>query len=168
MRDTGRNRTGFKSGFANQQSPVKAAKGSGATIISPLESIIKNVEKQVKFGTRNRVMAVLGMYADNVPGFANFIEPVPPDQVKNIINIEKLSDEFLGRMSESLDENDLFNLTEVFEDVFGTQVEGYTPVVIPGKQIVTYLNKGKHKYYQVHDKALFNAITNLTPVQTGK
>ena len=168
MRDTGRNRTGFKSGFANQQSPVKTAKGSGATIISPLESIIKNVEKQVKFGTRNRVMAVLGMYADNVPGFANFIEPVPPDQVKNIINIEKLSDEFLGRMSESLDENDLFNLTEVFEDVFGTQVEGYTPVVIPGKQIVTYLNKGKHKYYQVHDKALFNAITNLTPVQTGK
>lgn len=168
MRDTGRNRTGFKSGFANQQSPVKTAKGSGATIISPLESIIKNVEKQVKFGTRNRVMAVLGMYADNVPGFANFIEPVPPDQVKNIINIEKLSDEFLGRMSESLDENDLFNLTAVFEDVFGTQVEGYTPVVIPGKQIVTYLNKGKHKYYQVHDKALFNAITNLTPVQTGK
>lgn len=168
MRDTGRNRTGFKSGFANQQSPVKTAKGSGATIISPLESIIKNVEKQVKFGTRNRVMAVLGMYADNVPGFANFIEPVPPDQVKNIINIEKLSDEFLGRMSESLDENDLFNLTEVFEDVFGTQVESYTPVVIPGKQIVTYLNKGKHKYYQVHDKALFNAITNLTPVQAGK
>ena len=168
MRDTGRNRTGFKSGFANQQSPVKTAKGSGATIISPLESIIKNVEKQVKFGTRNRVMAVLGMYADNVPGFANFIEPVPPDQVKNIINIEKLSDEFLGRMSESLDENDLFNLTEAFEDVFGTQVESYTPVVIPGKQIVTYLNKGKHKYYQVHDKALFNAITNLTPVQTGK
>lgn len=168
MRDTDRNRTGFKSGFANQQSPVKTAKGSGATIISPLESIIKNVEKQVKFGTRNRVMAVLGMYADNVPGFANFIEPVPPDQVKNIINIEKLSDEFLGRMSESLDENDLFNLTEVFEDVFGTQVESYTPVVIPGKQIVTYLNKGKHKYYQVHDKALFNAITNLTPVQTGK
>lgn len=168
MRDTGRNRTGFKSSFANQQSPVKTAKGSGATIISPLESIIKNVEKQVKFGTRNRVMAVLGMYADNVPGFANFIEPVPPDQVKNIINIEKLSDEFLGRMSESLDENDLFNLTEVFEDVFGTQVESYTPVVIPGKQIVTYLNKGKHKYYQVHDKALFNAITNLTPVQTGK
>lgn len=168
MRDTGRNRTGFKSGFANQQSPVKTAKGSGATIISPLESIIKNVEKQVKFGTRNRVMAVLGMYADNVPGFANFIEPVPPDQVKNIINIEKLSDEFLGRMSESLDENDLFNLTEVFEDVFGTQVESYTPVVIPGKLIVTYLNKGKHKYYQVHDKALFNAITNLTPVQTGK
>ena len=168
MRDTGRNRTGFKSGFANQQSPVKTAKGSGATIISPLESIIKNVEKQVKFGTRNRVMAVLGMYADNVPGFANFIEPVPPDQVKNIINIEKLSDEFLGRMSESLGENDLFNLTEVFEDVFGTQVESYTPVVIPGKQIVTYLNKGKRKYYQVHDKALFNAITNLTPVQTGK
>ena len=168
MRDTGRNRTGFKSGFANQQSPVKTAKGSGATIISPLESIIKNVEKQVKFGTRNRVMAVLGMYADNVPGFANFIEPVPPDQVKNIINIEKLSDEFLGRMSESLDENDLFNLTEVFEDVFGTQVESYTPVVIPGRQIVTYLNKGKRKYYQVHDKALFNAITNLTPVQTGK
>lgn len=168
MRDTGRNRTGFKSGFANQQSPVKTAKGSGATIISPLESIIKNVEKQVKFGTRNRVMAVLGMYADNVPGFANFIEPVPPDQVKNIINIEKLSDEFLGRMSESLDENDLFNLTEAFEDVFGTQVESYTPVVIHGKQIVTYLNKGKHKYYQVHDKALFNAITNLTPIQTGK
>ena len=168
MRDTGRNRTGFKSGFANQQSPVKTAKGSGDTIISPLESIIKNVEKQVKFGTRNRVMAVLGMYADNVPGFANFIEPVPPDQVKNIINIEKLSDEFLGRMSESLDENDLFNLTEAFEDVFGTQVESYTPVVIPGKQIVTYLNKGKHKYYQVHDKALFNAITNLTPIQTGK
>lgn len=168
MRDTGRNRTGFKSGFANQQSPVKTAKGSGATIISPLESIIKNVEKQVKFGTRNRVMAVLGMYADNVPGFANFVEPVPPDQVKNIINIEKLSDEFLGRMSESLDENDLFNLTEAFDDIFGTQVESYTPVVIPGKQIVTYLNKGKHKYYQVHDKALFNAITNLTPVQTGK
>ena len=165
MRDISRSTKGYKNSFANQQSPIKNARGSGATIISPLESIMRNVEKYVKFGTRNKVMGVLALYADDISGFANFIEPVPPDQIKKTVSIRGLSDKFLKVMSENLNDNDLYTLTEAFDDIFGTQIESYTPVVIPGKQIVTWLENGEYKYYQIHDKALFDAITNLTPTQ---
>lgn len=165
MRDISRSTKGYKNSFANQQSPIKNARGSGATIISPLESIMRNVEKYVKFGTRNKVMGVLALYADDISGFANFIEPVPPDQIKKTVSIRGLSDKFLKVMSENLNDNDLYTLTEAFDDIFGTQIESYTPVVIPRKQIVTWLENGEYKYYQIHDKALFDAITNLTPTQ---
>lgn len=160
----GKNKTGVKSTFANQHTPISKAKGSGASIISPLESIMQNTSRFVKFGMRNKVMGTLVNYADNVEGFAQFMEEVPPDKIRHSIGIipqvEKLKD-----IMSDLDEPDFLELSDALDNIFGDSVTSYTPVAKEGKQIVTYMDGGKYRYFQVHDKPLYDAIANMTPRQ---
>ncbi len=160
----GKNKTGVKSTFANQHTPISKAKGSGASIISPLESIMQNTSRFVKFGVRNKVMGTLVNYTDNVEGFAQFMEEVPPDKIRHSIGIipqvEKLKDIMSG-----LDEPDFLELSDVLDNIFGDSVTSYTPVAKAGKQIVTYMDSGKYRYFQVHDKPLYEAIANMEPRQ---
>lgn len=160
----GKNKTGVKSTFANQHTPISKAKGSGASIISPLESIMQNTSLFVKFGVRNKVMGTLVNYTDNVEGFAQFMEEVPPDKIRHSIGIipqvEKLKDIMSG-----LDEPDFLVLSDALDKIFGDSVTSYTPVAKVGKQIVTYIDGGMYRYFQVHDKPLYDAIANMEPRQ---
>lgn len=155
---------GVKSTFANQHTPIARAKGSGASVISPLESIINNINNFVKFGVRNKTMQVLADYADNVEGFAQFIEEVPPDKIRHVIGITKQVDQLKDVMS-GLNEPDFLELSEALDDIFGSSVSSYSPIVKAGKQIVTCMSGGKYRYFQVHDKPLYDAIANMTPKQ---
>ena len=157
---------GIKSTFANQRTPINRAKGSGEVIKNVLESIMYNTEKMVKFGTRNRVMQILTDYADNVKGFGNFMEKIPPNRVPHSIDISAKIDEVKDTMA-GLDKNSFTALSEALDDIFGNSITDYTPVAIAGKQIVTVLRNGKFEYYQIHDKALFDAVANMTPKQLG-
>ncbi len=155
---------GIKRTFANQRTPINRAKGSGEAIINVLESIMYNTEKFVKFGTRNRVMQNLADYADNVKGFGNFMEKVPPNKIPHVVDISAKIDKLKDVMS-GLNDSDFGSLSEALDDVFGESITSYTPVAIAGKQIVTVLRNGKFEYYQIHDKALFDAVANMTPKQ---
>ncbi len=157
---------GIKRTFANQRTPINRAKGSGEAIINVLESIMYNTEKFVKFGTRNRVMQNLADYADNVKGFGNFMEKVPPNKIPHVVDISKKIENLKNTMS-GLNDSDFGYLSEALDDVFGESITSYTPVAIAGKQIVTVLRNGKFEYYQIHDKALFDAVANMTPKQLG-
>lgn len=157
---------GIKRTFANQRTPINRAKGSGEAIINVLESIMYNTEKFVKFGTRNRVMQNLADYADNVKGFGNFMEKVPPNKIPHVVDISAKIDKLKDVMS-GLNDSDFGSLSEALDDVFGESITSYTPVAIAGKQIVTVLRNGKFEYYQIHDKALFDAVANMTPKQLG-
>ncbi len=157
---------GIKRTFANQRTPINRAKGSGEAIINVLESIMYNTEKFVKFGTRNRVMQNLANYADNVKGFGNFMEKVPPNKISHVIDISGKIENLKNVMS-GLNDSDFSSLSEALDDILGSSVTDYTPVAIAGKQIVTVLKNGKFEYYQIHDKALFDAVANMTPKQLG-
>ena len=157
---------GIKRTFANQRTPINRAKGSGEAIINVLESIMYNTEKFVKFGTRNRVMQNLADYADNVKGFGNFMEKVPPNKIPHVVDISAKIDKLKDVMS-GLNDSDFGSLSEALDYVFGESITSYTPVAIAGKQIVTVLRNGKFEYYQIHDKALFDAVANMTPKQLG-
>ena len=157
---------GIKRTFANQRTPINRAKGSGEAIINVLESIMYNTEKFVKFGTRNRVMQNLADYADNVKGFGNFMEKVPPNKIPHVVDISQKIENLKNTMS-GLNDSDFGSLSEALDDVFGESITSYTPVAIAGKQIVTVLRNGKFEYYQIHDKALFDAVANMTPKQLG-
>lgn len=157
---------GTKRSFANQRTPINRAHGSGEAIKNVIESIIYNTEKFVKFGMRNRVMQILSDYADNVEGFGSFMEPVAPNMIAHTIGItDKI--EQVKEMLSGLKDNDFTALTEALDNVFGDSVTSYTPVAVAGKQIVTVMRNGKFKYYQVHNKELFDAISNISPQQLG-
>ena len=166
-RAVGNEKSGKTKGtFANQKSPLKRAKGSGESIISPLESIINNTDKMVKFAMRNQTMQVLANYANTVEGFGKFIEKVPPDMLPHITDITQLKETFENELQQVVSTGaDYFAVSDLFGKVFGDFVMDYTPKANESKKIVTVLNNGQFSYYQVHDNALYEAIAEFTPTQ---
>ena len=155
-----------KGSFANQKSPIKRAKGSGELILSPLESIIKNTDKMVKFALRNQTMQVLTSYADTVDGFGKFIEKVPPDMLPHTTDITFLKGKFEDALQQAVSSGeDYFAVSDLFDDIFGNAVTDFTPIANANKKIVTVLRGGAFSYYQVHDDALYDAIAEFTPRQ---
>ena len=55
--------------------------------------------------------------------------------------------------------------TELINEVFGDNVVSFFPIVKSGKNIVTALEKGEAKYYQIHDPLLYKAVAELSPQQ---
>ena len=165
QRSVNKNGGKIKVTFANQRLPIRRAKGSGLEIISPLESITRNVEKAVKFGTRNRVMQVLGNHADTVEGIGRYIERVPPDMIPHSVSIRGHKEKLSELLEEKLSEEDVTNVTELINEVFGDNVVSFSPIVKSGKNIVTALEKGEAKYYQIHDPLLYKAVAELSPQQ---
>ena len=155
-----------KGSFANQKSPIKRAKGSGELILSPLESIIKNTDKMVKFALRNQTMQVLTSYANTVDGFGKFIEKVPPDMLPHTTDITRLKDKFEDALQQAVNSGeDYFAVSNLFDEIFGNSVTDFTPIANANKKIVTVLNNGIFSYYQIHDDSLYDAIAEFTPKQ---
>ena len=161
---------GVKSTFANQKTPIYKAKGSGLEILDPIESILLDTAKYVKFGMRNNVMKTIAQWADETEGIGHIIEAVPPDMVKSEVNISGQKELFKERLEQRLSKNNtddiaerLDDVSEVLDEVFAETISKWSPVVKGGKNIVSVLVDGKPKYYQVHDELLYKAIATLTP-----
>ena len=153
-----------KGSFANQKSPIKRAKGSGELILSPLESIIKNTDKMVKFALRNQTMQVLASYADTVDGFGKFMEKVPPDMLPHTTDITFLKDKFEDALQRAVSSGeDYFAVSGLFDEIFGNAVTDFTPIANSNKKIVTVLGNGTFSYYQIHDEGLYDAVAEFTP-----
>ncbi len=159
---------GQKGTFANQKAPIMRAKGSGAAILNPLESIVKNTDRFVKFAMRRRVCDVLCNYADTVDGFGQFIERVPPD-----VRVTKIKmGDYIKKIEETLDGNispdAMFAIDDALNNILGDEISGYTPIADAKNKIIFTVRNGKAEYYQVHNDELFSAIAEMTPQQLGR
>jgi len=167
-RAVGNKKSGMAKGtFANQRSPIMRAKGSGAMIISPTESIIRNTEKMVKFALRNQVMRIWANYADNVDGFGQFMEKVSPDMIPHFTDISKQKESFTEALQHKLNAEDYFAVSDMFDEIFGDAVTDFTPIANANKKIVTVLQSGVPSYYQIHDNAFYTSVAELSPQQTS-
>jgi N12 class adenine-specific DNA methylase len=157
-----------KGTFANQRSPIIRAKGSGELIISPTESIIRNTEKMVKYALRNQVMQELANYADNVDGFGQFMEKVPPDMIPHTVNISGLKESFTDALQQVVNSGeDYFAVSDLFEGLFGDTITDFTPVANANKRIVTVMRSGKPSYYQIHNDEFYKSVAELAPQQVS-
>lgn len=163
MRVTEKGTSRAKSTIANQSSPIKEARGSGLAIQSPLESIVLNTQKYVTTAMRNRTMQVLAEYADNIEGFGEVLEAVPPDVAQHITDISRQTEILETRLGEQMG-GDSEQIMELFNEILGDRIVTYTI----GKQkfdIISVLENGEKRYYQVHDRNFLDAISELTPKQ---
>lgn len=89
---------GAKRGYANQNSTVKKAIGSGLDIVHPVDNIINNIVKMVNAGVRNNVMLEITTQAEKVGADATFLEKVPTPMKKKTADLTgvkaKLHDAF--------------------------------------------------------------------------
>lgn len=161
---------GQKATFANQKLPIMRAKGSGEDIIAPLESIVQNTDRFVKFAMRNRVMQTLADYADKVDGFGQFMERIPPDMVPKTIQVGDYKKKIQEALENSgkLSGEGIFEVTNTLDEILGDELTGYTPITNANKKIVSVLRNGKVEYYQIHDRGLYEAVAEMTPQELNK
>lgn len=156
----------IKGTLANQSSPIKTANGGGELLISPLESIIRNTEKMVKFGTRQRTMQILAEYADSVDGMGKFMEKVSPDMM--MTREGKKSFEMIKDvLADKVNAEDYLDLTGAIADILGDTDGGFSPIADEKNMIVTVMKDGKKSYYQIHDRLLYEAIADMTPQEAN-
>ena len=150
---------GAKRGFANQNSTIKKAVGSGLDIIHPVDNIITNIVKMVNAGIRNGVMQRL-TDAANQNGDATFLEKVPMPVKKKTFDMRGVKADLKNQVDASgiTDAAEVYGIIEGLDDI----LEQYGRGKAYG-DVVTVLKYGKPQYWKINDPLLLQSITNMAP-----
>lgn len=154
--------SGAKNSLANQKSPVKRARGSGADTYSPIENIMINIDQFVKSTLRNEVMKEIVKLINTKDGLGRYLEKVPPGIVPKTVS----ADPVLKFFNQMFDNNPDISqkMKEAFLQFNGSnEITDFVVGSYQGRDIVVYRNKGKTEYYQVHDTELLSALVSMGP-----
>ena len=153
---------GTKRGFANQNSPIKKAHGSGKDIIHPVDNMIVNMVKFVNVGVKNNVMAEISNQAQKLKADASLLEQVPiPLNVKTMDMTgvkEKLTEMFeMGGMNS----NDTLIATKIVDSLDDVLIQ-YGRGKAHG-DVIYVLKNGKPEAWKINDPLLLESLTNMSP-----
>lgn len=146
---------GSGSTLGQSKKVVKKAKGSGKTIIDPIESMIFNAFIIRRAAEANQINSMLADMADSIEGFGDLVEAVPPGMKGFTFNVEeiekKLKDMWETDTGQELDTTgvDLDKLVTLFRANYRER----------NNEITVYRN-GKPKLYQLETE-LYKAIKGL-------
>lgn len=155
---------GAKRGFANQNSTIKRAHGSGLDVLHPVDSIINNIVRMVTAGIRNNVMREITDAAQKHGANAEWMERVPTPMRANKVDISGLKDRVRAAFSAS-DIGDA-GIDEAF-DIIG-QLDDILVQYRRGKafgNVMTVLKDGKPEFWKINDPLLLESLTNLAPLR---
>lgn len=155
---------GARGSVANQNSPIKRARGSGKAILSPVENICVSVDKCVKAADRNAVMQVMAKALRENDGLGYLMEEVPASRIPKTVSSESVKQKISKALKDAGVESDI---TEALNEAIGADVTQWVVNPRQGADIVWMIEDGKKKYFQIHDKGLMAALTNLTPYQAN-
>ena len=158
----GKRGIGAKRGFANQNSTIKKARGSGLDIVHPVDNIINNIVKMVNAGVRNNVMRVMTDSAGALGADAAFMEQVPTPLVRRGFDMTGTKERLIQQMSEiGLSEKDL-------EEAEGILAETDDVLYQYGKgkahgDVITVMKGGKQEFWKINDPLLLKSVTTMSP-----
>ncbi|MET0016478.1 LPD38 domain-containing protein [Oscillibacter sp.] len=155
---------GAKRGFANQNSTIRKAYGSGRDIVNPVDNIINNVVRMVNAATRNNVAAQMTKVAQSKGGMADFLEKVPAPLKQKTFDAttlkEKLSDALdEGMMQGTIHADDASFAQDIIDGIDDLLIQ-YGRGVAHG-DVVTVLRGGKPEYWKINDPMLLSSLTSM-------
>lgn len=157
---------GARRGFANQNSTVKRAHGSGLDIINPVDNLIDNLVRLVNAGTLNNVMRTLTDAADQYGADASFLERVPVPLVKQFFNAvglkKNLANTFMDSNMSAEDKATALDTIGNIDDL----LEQYKKGKAHG-DVVTVMKHGEQEFWKINDPLLLQSLTNLAPQKQG-
>lgn len=151
---------GAKRGFANQQNPIKRARGSGRDLVHPVDNIISNIVKVVNAGVRNNVMRRITDEAQRVGADAVFLEKIPTPMRGTRVDLTGVKSALMNRITEKgwANANDFGEIVADIDD--------YMTQFRRGKafgDVITVLKNGKPEFWKVNDPLLLQSITEMSP-----
>ena len=154
-----------RSRYTDQNNVFKAFKGSGRDIYSPVENRMIQTENVVKAAMRNDVALAFFDYVDANENMGVFAEKIPQSMYKDIIGLfpayQKLQN-FDFKSLENLTDAERQNVLDEVQEAMGNVAESWKPRQFQGKNVVSVIRNGKPEFYEIHDKAILNALTSLS------
>ncbi len=151
-----------KRGFANQDSTIKKAKGSGLDIINPVDNVIANVVKMVTAGTRNNVMLHIAAQADILGANATLLEKIPTPMRATKVDMTGVKETLTGWLEDSSLDSDSKDMASGIinnlDDILLQYGRGKA-----GGNIITVLRNGEPEFWKVNDVQLLKSLTSLSP-----
>lgn len=155
-------RAGAKRGFANQNSTVRKALGSGLDIVHPVDNLVDNIVKMVNAGVRNNVMRKITDSALELGADALFMEQVPAPLKVTQVDLSGVKDSLVSLLEES-------DLDAKSKAKAGGIVSSLDDILFQygrGKaygDVITVLKNGKPEFWKINDPQLLSSLTNLVP-----
>jgi hypothetical protein len=145
-----------KRGFADLAPPIKRLKGSGRTIVDPLESIIKNTYYMINLAERNNVGRTLVDFAQKYEGMGKFVEKVDPKVHPISFSLGEIK-KYLEQVGIDLPPDALQEVATIFRpNMTGS----------PKENILVVWRNGKPELYQL-DPDLYRAVLMLDHESTN-
>lgn len=157
---------GAKRGFANQNSTIKKAHGSGLDIVHPVDNIINNIVKMVNAGVRNNVMRSITDAAQKFDANALFIEKIPTPMTRQGFDMSGVKDNLIELLEGS-------NLSKAGKKEAAQAVLSLDDILYQygkGKahgDVITVLKNGEQEFWKVNDAMLLSSITNMSQNSRG-
>ena len=160
--EKGKGLFGAKIGFANQNSTIKKARGSGRDIKHPVDNIIDNIVKMVNAGTRNNVMSVITGYAEKLGADATLLEKVPMPLTATKMDMTGVKDNLTTWIEESeLDADSKDKASGIVNNLDDILIQ-YSRGKAFGN-VVTVMKNGEPQAWKINDVGLLESLTSLTP-----
>lgn len=159
-------RAGARRGYANQDSTIRRARGSGLDIVHPVDNIINNTVRMVNAAMRNNVMATIAEAASTLPDTAQFLEQVPPPlnvTTYNVVNVkDNMRDAVHNAGMSDEDTAAVFDIINGLDDILKQYGTGKAH-----GDVVTVLIDGRPQFWKINDPLLLKSITNMNPASAG-
>ena len=158
---------GVKKGFANQDSPIKKARGSGRDIIHPVDNMIANMVKIINAGVKNNVMVQITEQAKELHADAAFLERVPHPMKATKVDMTGIKETLVESLTEILDTQEdgalaALGVVDSIDDILIQYGKGNARV--NGKDnLVTVMKNGKPEVWKINDKQLLDSLVNMSP-----
>lgn len=153
-------RSGAKRGFANQNSTIRKARGSGLDIINPVDSLINDMIIMINAGLRNNVMRELTDVAAANEANATWLEEIPQEKKRYTFSLTGVKDELKEALKKSglaaEEQAAAAEIVDGLEDIINQYQEGK-----PHGNVITVLKNGKRSWWKINDPVLLNSLTNL-------
>ena len=153
---------GAKRGFANQNSTIKKARGSGLDVVHPVDSIINNIVKMVNAGVRNNVMRKITDAAATMGANASFLEKVPTPMVRRGFDMSGVKAQLIDWLEDSgvstSDKERVAGVVNNLDDILYQYGKGKAH-----GDVVTVLREGRQEFWKINDPQLLSSITTMAP-----
>ena len=152
---------GAKRGFANQNSTIKKARGSGLEIIHPVDNIINNIVRMVNAGVRNNVMRAITDAAQTMGADAAFLEQVPAPLTRTAFSMAGVKQDLTAMLEESsltdIDKAHAQNIVGTLDNILYQYGRGKAH-----GDTITVLKGGKPEFWKINDSQLLDSLTSMS------
>lgn len=157
--------SGARRGFANQDSTIRRAKGSGRTIIHPVEAIVENTCKMLTAANRNNVMRSITDVAMKTPGMGDFLERVETPMKASEYDARNLKKNLKQKIEDTYGPGSP-DLSDELQALIDDSIDNFLLQFGRGKphgDVVTVMKGGKPEFWKVNDPLMLESLVNMNP-----